>query len=279
MAQSSFPWSTEIPSGDGADTYSAAQVREVWRSNSTTDRHASESILSGLLNELVVTGSASPLSVASGIAFCNGIKHTSDAAVSVTVPTPNGGTTKHRVVLQAIWGSTQAARIALISSADGINTYPTLTQSDNSRWEVPLYGVTIDILGAITLEDQRDPCHFATALVRARKGGSSSDWSSAGSTNYTPGGVIRQMGMTTLTWDDEDESETKQITFPIAFAQKPIVRVQIYNEGIAQNYKLIASKESCTASTLTIRGQRADSSSDLTTTCNVAWIATGVGPV
>lgn len=268
-------WDTAAALGDGADTYSANQMREMWRAVFTTDRHALESILPGVLNELAVSGSSSPLSVASGKAFVNGIRHASDSAVNVAVPTPSAGTTKHRVVLQAVWGTIQAARVALISSPDGTNSYPALTQNDNSQWEVPLYGVTIDTLGAITLEDQRDPCHYATALIHRRRGGSSTNWISPGSSNYSPGGVKIQCGTATLEWDDNDNSDVTRVTFPTAYTQKPLVRLTILNGGDSTKRKLLTTVESVNTSYCEIRGQRTDSSGDLTTTCAVTWIAKG----
>lgn len=276
MAQKSRFWDTAAGLGDGADTYSAFQVREFLRAAFTTDRYNSEGVLAGVINKLEVTGSTSPLSVNTGAALVNGIYCSNDASVSVTVPTPGNGTTGHRVVLQTLW-STQTVRVALISSADGVATLPALTQSENSRWEIGLASLTITTDGAITLADTRDYCHYAMAQVHKRKGGSSTSWNTAGSNNYNVGGVKVLCGTATLEWDDEDESDTKTVNFPSAYTQKPLVYVTLINGGDATKRKLLATVESISASSFVLRGQRTDGSSDLTTTADVFWRSKGSG--
>ena len=173
--------------------------------------------------------------------------------------------------------STATARLALVSSADGTNSYPALTQSDNSRWEIALSGVTVDTAGSITLEDQRDYCHMATALVHRRRGGSSSSWNSGGSTNYTVGGTRIQSGVATLTWDSNDQSDTKSVTFPVAYSQKPLIFLTLLNAASSQKRTLLPSVESVSASSVTLRGQRTDGTSSLSTTADVQWVA--IGPI
>lgn len=276
MAENSMFWDTAAGLGDGADTYSAAQVRGLFRAAFTTDRYSSEGVLAGVLNSLAVSGSATPVAVASGCAIVQGIYYQNTASVSITVSTPTAGTTWHRVVLRATWGSSgQTVRAVLLSGTDGVASYPALTQQDNSRWEIPLAGVQIDTSGAITLVDQRDYAHYATALIERRQGGSSSSWNTAGSTNYRPGGVKRQMGVAELEWDDEDESDKTTVTFPSAFSQRPLVWVTLLNATDSQKRKLMPTIESLSNTQVVIRGQRTDGSSDLTLTCNVMWIAEG----
>lgn len=274
MAERSQYWDTAGAVGDGADTYSAVQVREQFRALFSTDRYASEGVLAGVLNSLAVSGATSPLSVASGGALVNGIYYQNTAAVSVAVATPAVGTTKRRVVLQAIWGSVQTVRIALISSADGVNSYPSLTQSDNSQWEIPLAGVTIDTAGAITLEDQRDYCHIATALVHRRRGGSSGSWASSGSTSYLVGGARVQAGTVNLVWSSNDQSDVTTITFPQAYSQTPQVKSLAILSADAPARKCVLSVESVSATQLKIRGQRADLSS-FSVTYPVQWSVIG----
>lgn len=274
MAQNSRFWDTAAGLGDGADTYSAFQVREIFRAALTTDRYSSEGVLAGVINQLEVTGSASPLAVNTGVALVNGIYYQNTASVAVAVPTPSNGATGHRVVLQALW-STQTVRAALISSSDGVSSLPALTQSENSRWEIGLASLTIDTDGTITLTDTRDYCHYATALVHKRKGGSSTEWNSAGSTNYTAGGAKIQLGAKTLVWDDDEDSDELTVTYPSAFSRKPLVYVTLQNGADATKRKLLASVYSVSASSFQIKGQRTDGSSDLTTTAVANWVAIG----
>lgn len=274
MAESSRFWDTAGAVGDGADTYSAVQLRDMLRAMFTTDQYASEGVLAGVLQSLAVSGATSPLSVASGSAVVQGIYYQNTATVSVAVPTPSSGTTRHRVVLQAIWGLTQTVRVALISSNDGVNSYPALTQSDNSQWEIPLAGVTIDTAGSITLEDQRDYAHIATALVHRRRGGSSSSWNSAGSSNYLVGGARVQMGTVNLVWSSNDQSDVTTVTFPVAYRQTPQVRSLAILSNDANARKCVLSIEALAATYLKIRGQRADLA-NYSATLPVQWSVIG----
>lgn len=275
MAERSQFWDTAGAVGDGADTYGAVQLREMLRAIWTPGGAAAEGVLAGYGGGLAVSGAASPLSVATGCAMVGGIYYQNTASVSIAVPTPSTGTTKHRVVLQAQWGTTQSVRLALISSADGTNSYPALTQSDNSRWEIPLAGVTIDIAGGITLEDQRDYAHLATVLVHRRMGGSASAWQSAGSSSYRVGGARVQLGCTPLTWSGDDKSDPATILFPQAYSQTPKVRSLVLLSNDANARKCVLSIESLSKTQLQIRGQRCDTT-NFTAAYLVQW--TVVGP-
>jgi hypothetical protein len=267
-------WDTAGAVGDGADTYSAVQVRTMLRALFSTDRYSSECVLPGVLNSLAVSGATSPLSLASGCAVVNGIYYQNTGALSVAVPTPSSGTTKHRVILRATWGGVQTVRAVLLSSADGTNSYPTLTQTDNSVWEVPLAGVTIDTGGAITLEDQRDYCHYASTILYRRRGGSSSSWNSAGSNTYSPGGTKRQGGTVNLTWNSDDKSDLTTVTFPSAFSQTPLVRNLAIVSNDANARKCVLSIESLSKTQLGIRGQRVDLT-NFSATFPVQWAVEG----
>lgn len=274
MAERSQFWDT-TGVGDGADTYGAPQLRDMLRAVWTPAGAASEGVLAGYGGGLAVSGAATPVSVASGCALISGIYYQNTTAVSLAVPTPSSGTTKHRVVLQALWGITQTVRLALLSSPDGVNSYPALTQSDNSRWEIPLAGITIDSAGAITLDDQRDYAHLATTLIHRRQGGSSSAWASAGASSYRVGGVRVQLGCIPLTWSANDQSDVSTITFPVAYSQTPKVRGLVLLSADAPARKCVLSIESLSKTQLQIRGQRCDLS-NFSATYPVAW--TVVGP-
>ena len=274
MAERSQFWDTAGAVGDGADTYGAVQLRDMLRAIWTPAGASSEGVLAGYGGGLAVSGASSPVSVASGCAMVSGVYYQNTASVNVAVPTPSTGTTKHRVVLQALWGTTQTVRLALISSADGTNSYPALTQSDNSRWEIPIAGVTIDTAGAITLEDQRDYCHLATALVHRRQGGSSSAWNSAGSSSYRVGGTRVQLGCISVSWSGDDKSDLATVTFPQAYSQTPKVRSLIIVSNDANARKCVLSIESLSKTQLQIRGQRCDLT-NVTATYPVQWTVAG----
>lgn len=148
---SMLPWTTGV-SGDGAAPYTQEQSNNFFRFFDVRDP-AAEGVVLGVLNELAVSGSSSPLSVAAGAAVCYG-RYWNDSAASLTVSTPGVGTTGGRVVLRCTW-ATRQIRLAVKMSANGIATPPSLTQTFGSTWEISLATFTITTGGAITLTDDR----------------------------------------------------------------------------------------------------------------------------
>lgn len=118
----------------------------------------------GWRNELLVSGTSSPLSVATGGAVVYGMLFDMDAAVGVSIPTPSSGNSRYdRVVAQRDWGN-QVVRIARVSGvAAPAPAVPALTQTAGTFWEVPLATILIDDAGAITNTDAREFCTYSTA--------------------------------------------------------------------------------------------------------------------
>ena len=163
MAEDSWWWTTDGV-GDGTDAgYTAVEVAQFWRYLLTQDP-TTECVVAGALNELAVTGTTSPVSMATGYAVVDGTAYKNDAAKDVAVGTPVVGTTGHRVVLRASWGATQETRVALLSSADGVAAIPSPTQTSGTLYEVSLATLTITTGGAITVTDDRGFCHFGTDI-------------------------------------------------------------------------------------------------------------------
>lgn len=151
MTQKSFPWSS-TGVGDG-HAYTYVELAAIW--NMIYNRgQANAGILPGVRNEYAVTGSTSPLSVAGGGAVVNGTYAESDASESVTVATPSGATRIDRIVLQKL-DSTQTVRLVLLQGVEGSGTPPTITQIQGTKWEIPIFKVTITTGGSITLADER----------------------------------------------------------------------------------------------------------------------------
>lgn len=59
-----------------------------------------------------------------------------------------------------------------------------------------------------------------------RQGGSSSDWSTAGTTTYTPGAVRKQVGAVSLAFSGHSQRSVS-VTFPTAFSNVPVVVVSL----------------------------------------------------
>ena len=168
MAEGSIFWTTG-GAGDGASAYTQAQVTD-WLRRTFLSNAATEGVLAGYANSLAVSGTSSPVSVATGAAVVYGFPYENTSAVSLTVPTPTIGTTGHRVVLRANW-TARTVRIALVSSSNGVATPPALTQSAGTTWEVSLATLSITTGGVITVTDTRAYAHFATRLDRSQVDG------------------------------------------------------------------------------------------------------------
>ena len=159
----SMLWTTD-GTGDGpAGGYSRSRWAELLRSV------FGNGVLKGEGDELAVTGSASPLTLATGAAIVDGIFGRNPVAEGIAVPTPSVGTTGHRLVLRATWGNTQTLRPALLSNNDGVSLsvqVPPLTQNSGDVYEIPLAQFNITTAGVIQDLDSRAPlCQFGTDIA------------------------------------------------------------------------------------------------------------------
>lgn len=155
MTERSVFWATTNV-GDGPSAgYSSTDLFEVFRSlftgNAGTDYGG---VSPDYLNQLVVTGTSSPVSVGTGAAIVYGVPYFSSAAVSVTIPTPVSATRIDRIVLRASW-SAQTVRITRIAGVEG-GAAPAITQNAGVTWDVRLAVVSITTAGVITVSDERE---------------------------------------------------------------------------------------------------------------------------
>lgn len=271
MAERSMPWDS-TGTGDGTLTgYTETQTLEMFRDLFTGDQYASMGVLAGVGGELAVTGSTMPLTVATGAGMVYGLYYQNTAALSLTNPPPVIGTTGLRVSLRADWAA-QTVRAVIIKNADNTAAPPGLTQTALTTFDIPLVTGTITTGGSVSLTDARTFVRMPTALIARRQGGSSSDWSIAGSSNYTPGETIRQMGAIQVTYSSG--SGTATVTFPTPFSAPPHIQLTTFNNVSSTRRKILATVESVTATTLVIRTYLTDES---TTSSNVDiyWMAIG----
>lgn len=156
MAQNSFFWNTE-GTGDGDNAgITMAQMVEMWRALFTANTGADlGGVASDYLNRLAVSGTSSPITVASGLACVYGYVYTNSAAENVTVPTPSTHPRIDRIVLRVNW-TAQTVRITRIAGTEAASpSAPALTQSAGTTWDIPLAQVQITTGGVITVTDQR----------------------------------------------------------------------------------------------------------------------------
>lgn len=148
MTEFSMLWETQTGSGDGANSYTEDQANFFFK-DFTIINQATMGVLSGIDNELEVSGSTSPLAVATGKGVCYGYRYENDASKNVAVSTPAVGDTGGRIVLRASWGPTNTVRAVVVLNTDGNPAIPALTQTALTTWEVPLATFVIDTSGNI----------------------------------------------------------------------------------------------------------------------------------
>lgn len=269
MAERSNFWAT-TGVGDGV-ALTASQFAEWLRAPFTSDKYSTEGVYAGIGGQLAVTGTSSPVAVASGVAYVAGYYYQNSASVNVAIPIPATGTTGHRVVLRATVNS-QTVRIALKSSNDGTSSAPAV-QQDSQVWEISLATISVNTSGTITVTDARDYCHVTPALLYRRLGNSSTDFATAGGSAYNPGAVFIQSGVADLVFDSDDDSDTKTVNFPVSYSGKPLIYLTTYNNAISNANRVICTVYGQGKSSFTIRGKRVDSSWSQTVPC--IWLAIG----
>ncbi len=168
MVEISRPWGG-IVTGD-AGPYSDDQWEAVWRSIARAAPIPTTlgGVLRDELNELAVTGTASPVSINTGRAIAHGTWYESDAAVTIAVPTPAVSTRIDRIVLRKDW-VLQTVRIFRIAGVEGGGA-PALVQTDGVTWDTPLAQASITTGAVITLTEERQfiPDHRGIHYGEAR---------------------------------------------------------------------------------------------------------------
>jgi len=123
-----------------------------------------QGVLLGWLNELEVTGVASPLAVNDGAAIIYGLYYENDASRPVVVDTPTSDVRVDRLVIRRDWAA-QTARITLLGGVEGAGAAPGMTQSPapsgSGVYDIPLATIEITTGGVITVTDAREFCEFS----------------------------------------------------------------------------------------------------------------------
>lgn len=213
-------WTTNA-TGDGATGgYTQAQWHEIFRYLFGALQSATNGILdlsSG--TDLIVTGTASPVSVAAGAAVVYGTIFWDGSATSVAISTPVVGTKGFRIVLRASWAA-ETVRVTLVESADGVAAIPALVQTPGTTYDLSLATGTITTGGVIALTDTRGFIHFPTRIDRSKIDGGASaripfnDASGfltdvAGFMFNSAGLQLRLQGTTGGFWIDETDGPAK----------------------------------------------------------------------
>lgn len=272
MAERSQPWDT-TGTGDGpSGGYTETQTEEFFRDLFSGDRFATDGVLPGYSSELAVTATTNQVSVAAGAAIVYGKYYQNTASLNLAVTSPVVGTTGLRVVLRVNWAA-QTVRAAVIKNTDGTSAAPALVQTAGTTWDIPLATGTITTGGTVAVSDAREFLHMPTALIYRRQGGSATDWSSAGTTNYTPGEAFAQDGVITVSFSGGTGTAT--VTFPVPYSAPPhVAGLVVANAGSSTKRKLSATIESVTATQLSIRVYLVDGSTS-SSSADVHWDVVG----
>lgn len=123
-------------------------------------------VLSGWLNELQVTGVATPVAVNTGAAIVYGMPYENTVSVNVVVPSPTTDTRQDAIVLRRDWAA-QTIRITRIAGVEG-GSIPAITQSPapdgTGIYDIPLATISVTTGGVITVTDAREYCAFTTSV-------------------------------------------------------------------------------------------------------------------
>lgn len=161
MAESSIFWTTN-GTGDGGANYTESQL-VAWLRRTFIRDVTTQGVLAGYANGLAVSGTATPVSVATGAGMVYGFPYESTGVETVTIPTPSVSTRIDRIVLRASWAA-QTVRIARVAGVEG-GSAPALTQTAGTTWEISLAQLSVTTGGVITVTDQRSYCHFNTTIL------------------------------------------------------------------------------------------------------------------
>lgn len=104
--------------------------------------------------------------------------------------------------------------------------------------------------------------------VPNRQGGSTTDWSVVGSTNYTPSSAKIQAGA--AQWSGNSFSGIVTVTFPVAFSNAPLCIATMHSASLTTTYISLAVASTTTTLTLTW-----SCTSAVNGTINFNWIAIG----
>lgn len=157
MAEDSRLWNTNGV-GDGDDAgITTAEMNEIFRGLFAGHLGTNlGGVRPDYLNELAVTGTSSPVAVASGMAVVYGKIYINSASVNIAISTPSVNPRIDRIVLRADW-SVQEIRITRIAGTENVSPVaPALTQVANTTWDIPLATVAITTGGVITVTDVRE---------------------------------------------------------------------------------------------------------------------------
>ena len=159
--------------GDGPSSgYGKSRWQELFKYLINVD--STTGYVAEALNGLAVSGTATPVTIATGAALVNGYFYLNDSSTTLSVPSPVTSTRIDRIILR--WGNTaQTVRLVRLAGTEG-GAAPALTQS-STTYEVSLATVSITTGGVITVTDTR--AFLKSAAGRGLADGSTLNWNTS----------------------------------------------------------------------------------------------------
>lgn len=155
MVEESRPWPGTVV-GD-AGPYTDDDWDDIWEalfgSGTTGSGREDKGVIRNFLNELEVTGVATPVQVDTGSALVHGKYYRNTTPVNVNVPIPTVAVRIDMIVLRSNWIA-QTTRIYRIAGVEG-GGEPALVQNDGVTWDIPLARLDVNLAGVITVTDRR----------------------------------------------------------------------------------------------------------------------------
>lgn len=153
MTEFSMLWETGNALGDGVNSYTQDQAASYFSG------FMCHGVDSGIVSSSSLPGTASwgsltpepdsankRIKMHRGFAMIQGLPYTSDAAVFFAGLSPTNDT-GYRIVLRANWAA-NTIRLALLSSPDGTTSFPSLTQTPGTTYEIPICSFIVTAGGA-----------------------------------------------------------------------------------------------------------------------------------
>jgi hypothetical protein len=223
MTQRSWAWTTNNvghgpPLATGYDRDRLSEVARILAACS-----GFEGVAPGYRNSYSATTASEQVTVNTGGGVVDGKAAWSDATENIAIPAAVGGGNSRidRIVLRANW----TAQTVVIHRIAGTNaaspTAPAITQTSGTTYDIMLYQALVNTSGLVSLTDER--VWAGGRLIR--QGGSATNWTTAGATNYAVQGARQYMGY--ITWTGSSAtSGLQEVTFPADFVQGSVVMAQ-----------------------------------------------------
>lgn len=160
MVESSWPWDGTTLGDATTAPYSSSEyaqfVRTVLDDNGVAPNARFHMPVTAFnYSNLLVTGTATPVTINAGYAWISGYTYISDANTTMAVSTPGANPRIDRLILRISWAAQTIRQVLLAGVEAATPSPPALTQTIGTTYEVSLAQIFITTGGVITVRDER----------------------------------------------------------------------------------------------------------------------------